>query len=178
MKPIISKNCRIRKPELLMVKSHSIIDDFCYISARVEIGYFCHIASGCSIAGGKEFAFQMGDYCSLSSGVKIWCQSNDYVQDLIVIGLKGVDIGDKPIAGDVRIGSMCGVGSNAVIMPDNHIPEGVAIGALSFVPPRYSFEPWGVYAGTPLKRVGDRNRDRVLSQRDRLEEVLKENQKI
>jgi carbonic anhydrase/acetyltransferase-like protein (isoleucine patch superfamily) len=47
-------------------------------------------------------------------------------------------------------------------MPDNHIPEGTVIGALSFVPMRFKFEEWAVYAGCPVKKVGERNKDKVL----------------
>jgi carbonic anhydrase/acetyltransferase-like protein (isoleucine patch superfamily) len=62
-------------------------------------------------------------------------------------------------------------------MPDNVIPEGTSIGALSYVPPRFQFEPWTVYAGTPIRRIAARDRDRVLTQVDairrRLSEVAK-----
>ena len=66
--------------------------------------------------------------------------------------------------GDVLMGDYTAVGTNSVIMPANEIPEGTVIGALSFVPPRFSFEPWSVYAGTPIRKVGDRNRTAVAEQ--------------
>ena len=63
------------------------------------------------------------------------------------------------------------VGSNSVVMPNNHIPEGTVIGAMSFVPAAFPFEPWSVYAGSPVRLVGRRNRE-VMTQakvlRDRL----------
>ncbi len=161
---IVSKHCRIRHPRFFRIGTDSIVDDFCYFSTKVSIGKYSHIASGCSIAGGSKHQFVLGNYCSISSGVKIWCQSNDFVNDLIVIVPPNVTVNDNPIAGDVLIGDMCGVGSNSVIMPDNRIPEGVSIGALSFVPPRFKFRPWSVYAGIPLRRICSRNKARVLSQ--------------
>lgn len=88
----------------------------------------------------------------------------------------GTDIGDSPIEGDVILGDYTGVGANSVVMPDNHIPEGTAIGALSFVPPRYRFEPWSVYAGAPIRKVGGRNRDRVLAQAELLRQRLRQNE--
>jgi acetyltransferase-like isoleucine patch superfamily enzyme len=72
----------------------------------------------------------------------------------------------------VTFGNYTAAGSNSVVMPDNEIPEGTVIGALSFVPPRFSFEPWSVYAGIPLRRVGARDRDAVLAQAARLREQL------
>ncbi len=169
MKAIVSKNCRIRYPDKFKIGEGSIVDDFCYFSTQVEIGRFSHIASGCSIAGGKDKKFTLGDYCSVSSGVKVWCTSNDFVNDAIVLKPEGVKIGDSPIEGNVTLGDMCGIGANSVIMPGNNLPEGVSIGALSFVPPNFRFKPWGVYAGIPIRLIKARNKERVMEQIKKLE---------
>jgi acetyltransferase-like isoleucine patch superfamily enzyme len=58
------------------------------------------------------------------------------------------------------------------VMPDNHVPEGTVIGALSFVPAGFAFEPWAVYAGIPIRRISDRNRDAVVAQTDLLRRQL------
>lgn len=142
----------------------SIIDDFCYFSTRVRIGKHSHIASGCAVVGGPRFTFQIGDFSSLSSGVKILCASSDFANDLVVITPLGLDLKNNPILGDVLMGNYTGVGANSVIMPGNVVPEGSVIGAMSFVPPSFAFEPWSVYAGTPLKFLKKRNRDNVLRQ--------------
>lgn len=173
MKPIISSNCRIRHPGDFFVDEYSIVDDFCYFSTQVRLGKFCHVAAGCHIAGGKERLFTFGDYSSLSAGVKIWLASDDYVNDVIAIIHEGFpQVKDHFIVGDVSLGKYTGVGSNAVIMPDNQVPDGVAIGALSFVPPRFSFERWMVYAGTPIRPIKARNKENVLRQVRQLEERL------
>lgn len=159
--PIISPNIRLRVPDGLTVGEDSIIDDFCYFSTRLVVGRGSHIASGCSIAGGAKFLCRIGDYVSLSSGVKVWCASNDFVNDLIAIGdFEGM----TPSEGDVTIESYSGVGANSVILPGNHLPEGTAIGALSLVPAGFVFEPWTVYAGIPIRPIKPRNRTRVLAQ--------------
>jgi acetyltransferase-like isoleucine patch superfamily enzyme len=172
MSAIVSPHIRVRYPEHFVVGDHSIVDDFCYFSTRVIIGLCAHVASGCSVAGGREHRFELGDYSSLSSGVKVWCASNDYVNDLVVLLPPGVALGDRPLAGDVTFGRYTGVGANAVLMPGNAIPEGVAIGALSFVPPAYPFQPWTVYGGIPIRPLRDRNRSNVLLQVERLREAL------
>ena len=179
MKPIISPHARIRHPEHFEIGEYSIVDDFCYFSTRVRIGFCSHIASGCSIAGGGERQFSLGDFCSLSSGVKIWCTSDDFVNDLITIVPEGAGtIKEHLIIGDVIFENFTAAGSNSVVMPDNRIPEGTVIGALSFVPARFPLEPWSVYAGTPVRRIGDRNRDAVRAQADtlrtRLEDLMKQ----
>jgi acetyltransferase-like isoleucine patch superfamily enzyme len=178
MKPIISPNVRIRHPEHFDIAEHSIVDDFCYFSTRVRIGICSHIASGCSVAGGRDYQFTLGDFCSLSSGVKIWCTSDDFVNDVVTIVPESVGpIKQHVINGDVTFENCTAVGANAVVMPANHIPEGTVIGALSFVPARFAFEPWTVYAGIPIRRIGNRNREAVSAQADlfrkRLEALAK-----
>jgi acetyltransferase-like isoleucine patch superfamily enzyme len=169
LKAIVSPQVRIRHPEHFEIGEYSIVDDFSYFSTRVRIGRCSHIASGCSIAGGSERQFVLGDFCSLSSGVKIWCTSDDFANDLIAILPEGAGaIKQQVITGDVVFDNCTAAGANAVVMPGNHIPEGTVIGALSFVPAHFPFDAWAVYAGIPIRRIGDRNRDQVQAQADRL----------
>jgi acetyltransferase-like isoleucine patch superfamily enzyme len=175
MKPIISPNIRVRYPDCFDVGNFSIVDDYCYFSARVKIGFCSHIANNCSIGGGRDRLFALGDFSSLSAGVRVWCSSNDFANDLVTIVPSAVsDIGENPITGDVVFENYTGAGANAVIMPDNIIPEGTTIGALSYVPTRFSFDPWTVYAGAPIRRVAARNRNRVLAQVDLIKQRLNE----
>jgi len=172
MKAIISPNIRIRVPEHFLIGENSIVDDFSYFSTKIKVGKFSHIASGCSVAGGKDMLFTLGDFCSLSSGVKIWCGTNDFVNDLIILDL-GIDIGANICKGNVSIGNYCGIGTNAVIMPNNDIPEGVAIGGLSWTPANYKFEPWTVYAGIPIKKIKNRNKNNIMNQVRKIENEFK-----
>ncbi len=165
MKPIVSPHTRIRHPQHFEIGDYSIVDDFCYISARVRIGFCSHVASGCSIAGGPTHQFTLGDFCSLSSGVKIWCVSDDFANDIVCIMPPGIEnVKTSLIEGDVTMSDFTAVGANSVIMPGNDMPEGTVIGALSFVPPGFTFEPWSVYAGAPVRRIGPRNRAAVMGQ--------------
>lgn len=173
VKPIVSPNVRIRHPDHFEIGDYSIVDDFSYFSTRVRIGLCSHIASGCSVAGGRLHLFTLGDFSSLSSGVKVWCTSADFVNDIVTIIPPGVDdVTQHVIAGDVSFADCTAVGANSVVMPGNHIPEGTVIGAVSFVPAAFSFEPWSVYAGTPIRLVGRRNRESVSAQASVLRERL------
>ncbi len=130
--------------------------------------------------GGIKYQFRLGDYSSLSSGVKIWCASGDYVNDLIISSPPGISLPPEMSnadAGDVIMERCTCVGANTVVMPDNHIPEGVTIGALSFVPTGFQFEPWSVYAGIPLKKIKARNKESVLAQLDFFLKALEEREK-
>lgn len=173
MQAIVSAHSRIRHPEEFVIGPDSIVDDYCYFSTRVRIGRSTHIASGCSVAGGHEWQFSIGDFCSLSSGVKVWCTSDDFVNDLVTIIPQGVSqVKSHLISGDVTLQNYTAVGSNSVVMPRNTVPEGTVIGALSFVPAAFPMEPWSVYAGTPIRRIRPRNRESVLSQARSLEAML------
>jgi acetyltransferase-like isoleucine patch superfamily enzyme len=109
----------------------------------------------------------------LSSGVKVWCTSDDFVNDLVTIIPPGIeDVKHHLLTGDVTFERYTAAGSNSVIMPRNRIPEGTVIGALSFVPAGFAFQPWSVYAGVPIRYICARNRDGVLAQAEKLERAL------
>ncbi len=173
MKAIISPDTRIRHPEHFVVGEDSIVDDYCYFSTRVRIGCCTHIASGCSVAGGADMQFEIGDFCSLSSGVKVWCTSDDFVNDLVTIIPSGIEqVKKNLIRGNVTFGDYTAAGANSVVMPRNQIPEGAVIGALSFVPEDFEFRPWSVYAGIPIRFIRTRNRESVMEQVRRLKVLL------
>ena len=173
MNAIISKSIRVRHPEHFEVGEDSIVDDFCYFSTKVRIGRCSHIASNCTVAGGVARTFALGDFSSLSAGVRVWCASDDFARDLVTIIPSGIpNPKQHAISGDVILESYTAVGANSVIMPDNTVPEGSVIGALSFVPARFAFEPWTVYAGNPVRAIGSRDRDAVLAQARSLSEAL------
>lgn len=143
------------------------MDDFCYFSTRVQVGAGCHIATNVTIAGGRDRTFTLDDYSGVASGVRIFCSSNDYVNDLVTIAPgREPPPGTHPIAGDVTFEKYTGVGANTVVMPNNRIPEGTVIGALSFVPANFQFEPWAVYFGNPIRYIMPRNKESVLAQAD------------
>jgi galactoside O-acetyltransferase len=62
------------------------------------------------------------------------------------------------------------VGTNAVIFPGVTIGEGAAVGACTVV--RKDLPPWGVYAGDPVKKIGERDRTAILDKRRLLLEKL------
>jgi acetyltransferase-like isoleucine patch superfamily enzyme len=173
VKAIVSPNIRVRHPDHFVIGEDSIVDDYCYFSTRVTVGRCSHIANGCSVAGGGDRHFRLGDFCSLSAGVRIWCTSDDFTNDVVAIIPAGIEqVKEHLISGDVEMGDYTAIGSNSVVMPDNRIPDGTVVGALSYVPARFRFEPWSVYAGTPVRRVKARNRESVLAQVSKLRLLL------
>lgn len=173
MDPIISKNTRLRYPELFSAKEYSIIDDYCYFSTEVRIGRLCHVATGCSVSGGKERKFVLDDYSGLSAGSRVWCTSNDFERDLITVVPKECEEVQDVISGDVVMEKYTGLGTNTIVMPDNVIPEGTVIGALSYVPPSSELEPWSVYSGIPVRLVKRRDKESVLGKVREIEKSLR-----
>jgi acetyltransferase-like isoleucine patch superfamily enzyme len=116
----------------------------------------------------------MGDFSSLSSGVKIWCASDDFVNDLVTIIPDGAGpIKKNFITGNVVLEDYTAIGANSVVMPKNVIPVGTVIGALSFVPAGSKLEAWTVYAGSPIRKIKARNKKSVLEQAERMRSKLK-----
>lgn len=166
MKPIISTACRIRYPDHFKIGDGSIVDDYCYIAVRFHVGIGSHVASGCNFGGGNKRTFTLGDFSGIASGATVLCGSSDFVNGLVTIpppGMEDVDC-EYSLEGDVTFGDCTGLGSNSLVMPDNVVPEGTVIGALSFVPSRFSFLSWSVYAGNPIRHIKARNRAKVLRQ--------------
>jgi acetyltransferase-like isoleucine patch superfamily enzyme len=62
------------------------------------------------------------------------------------------------------------IGTNAIVFPGVTIGEGAAIGAGVTV--RRDLAPWGVYAGEPLRKIGERDREGILEKRRLLLERL------
>ena len=159
---IISKNIRSRYQ--LSYGNHCVIDDYCYFSSRIVLGDFFHIGPNCSITGGKDTHFTAGSFGGIAAGVNIFCGTDNFVDDICTVLPEICEGIRQQIKGDTFFGDYVTIGSGTVIMPNNNIPEGVTIGAMSFVPYAFQFKPWSVYFGNPLKFYTKRNKERVLKQ--------------
>jgi len=175
--PIISRNIRIRYPLTFITEKYCIIDDFSYFSAKCKFGFSTHISSGVSIIGGKDSSFTCGDFSSLSTGVKIVCGSDDFINDIACLTPPdaGHDIKNHSVTnGTVELGNFATVGVNSVVLPNVVIPEGTTVGALSFIKQNTTLEPWSVYCmkNGKLTKIADRNKTNVLRQANLVMERL------
>jgi acetyltransferase-like isoleucine patch superfamily enzyme len=155
---IISPNIRVRGD--LQVGDYTIIDDHCYFASRVVLGKYVHISHGVTILG-ASYTCKIGDFTAVGPGVRIVCASDDYKA-----GIAGPRIPREfkghPQGGDVIIGRHCVIGCNTVILPGVVMPDGVAIGALSLLRAKDKLEPYGLYAGCPVRFLGYRERNDEL----------------
>tara|TARA_Y100001970_G_C14258763_1_gene877777 strand:+ start:12351 stop:12908 length:558 start_codon:yes stop_codon:yes gene_type:complete len=167
---IIGKTVRIRYPELVEISDNVIIDDFCYISTSLKISSFVHISSGCKIIGGKESSAFFGKYSTLSPNVVIAAGSDDYyggiATPLVPEKYKG-----RVERGNVVINEHCVIGSNSTLLPNVKLGIGSVLGAQSLL--NKNTEDWSVYAGSPAKKIAERDKDKILSlQRSFEEEII------
>ena len=159
-------------PENVLLGHDTIIDDFVFIGRgeKTVIGNYVHIASFASITGGGICS--IGDYSTLSSGVRIFTGTEDVHGD----SLLGAAIPAPfrvAIRSYVSIGKHCMIGANSVILPGVVIPEGVIIGAMSLVLQDTILKPWTIYAGSPVRSLRERPSARILE----LVKLLREQQR-
>ena len=152
---LISRNAILYNPEKLVVGNNVRIDDFTTISGNVTIGDYVHIAQFCGLYGG-EAGITMKDFSGLSSRVVIYATSNDYSGN----SLTNPTVPEKYKTTDknmpVVLNKHVIVGCVSVILPGVEIGEGSSVGAMTLC--AKSLEPWGIYAGTPAKRIKDRSK--------------------
>lgn len=168
---IISEYLRIRSHNFI-VGDNSVIDAFSYISnLQFNLGSFSHIGPNCCFAGGK-YQIKIGNHVTISSHVSIYCQSNNFKEDLVSLHSNLIE--DKKIYGDVTIEDFCAIGTHSVVLPNNNIPEGVTIGAFSLVPPKFKFEKYTYYSGIPIIPKKKRDSNRILKQAQEVEKKINE----
>lgn len=164
---IIGKTARIRHPELVELGDDVIIDDFTYISTRLVVDSCVHIASGCKLIGGREALVTFGAFSTIAPGVVLAAGSDDYHGGLATPMIPQEYKGAMQL-GQIRIARHSIVGANSVVMPDVVFGEGAVLGALSLA--KKNLEPWGIYAGIPARRIGDRDGAEILVLESRYKE--------
>lgn len=165
----ISDRASIYNADQIEIGDNSRIDDFCVISGLVKIGSYCHITPMCLVAGGVP-GLEMEDFCTLAYGVKLFTQSDDYSGESMVNSLIPQKF-KKEIFKSVKLERHTIVGSGSIILPGVQIGIGCSIGAMSLV--KQSTDPWGIYAGSPAKRIKERSRNLLNFEKFFLEGVNK-----
>jgi len=151
----ISDKASIYDCSRIELGDYSRIDDFCVISGKVLLGKYCHITPMCLVAGGEP-GILISDFSTLAYGVKVFAQSDDYSGLTLTNSLIPRKYKNEKFE-PVNIGKHVIVGAGSIIFPGVNIGEGCAIGAMTLVIKNIS--PWGIYVGSPARRVRERNRD-------------------
>ena len=166
----IAKNCTIIGLSNISLGSNVRIDGYCTIvadgSSQLSIGSFIHIGAGCYLSAGDGIV--MEDFCGLSQGVRIYSRSDDYTGRY----LTNPTVPEKYTGvtrGLVTLKRHVIIGSGTVILPRVTIGEGASVGALSLV--TRDLEAWGVFTGSPARKLKDRSRHLLELESDFLREL-------
>jgi len=156
----IFRGCRLLNPGRIVIGDFSQIDEGVFVlgGAGVEIGRYVHLALGCSITGGGEC--QIGDFAGIGAGVRLITGTDDTSGN----GLTNPTVPAEyrtVTRSRVRIGAHAMVFTGSIVLPGVTIGEGTVVAAGSLV--HYDLEPWGIYAGKPLVRIGTRPSETILS---------------
>lgn len=153
----ISEKASIYNPGRISIGNHVRIDDFCVLSAGeggIEIGDYVHIAVYCSLIGAGKI--RLNDFCNLSSRVSIYSSNDDYTGKYLTNPTVPAEFTGVSHA-NVLVGRHVIIGSGTVVLPDVHLEDGVAVGALSLISKNCT--AFGIYCGVPARRIGERKRD-------------------
>jgi galactoside O-acetyltransferase len=146
---------KIAKPESVELDDNCQIFDFAFIYGGkfTKIGKHSIICWYALIEGGGE-AF-IGDRVLIGPGTKIITGVFDHRH-----GFRMVDQLPEGqfnlITGRTTIGDDVSISANCTILPNITIGEGAIVGANSLV--REDLEPWGIYVGSPCKKIGEREK--------------------
>ena len=153
---LLSDKASVHGAERIEIGDNTRIDDFCVLSAGeggISIGRHVHVAVYTSLIGAGRITIE--DFANLSSRISIYSSNDDYSGEYMTnptVPAEYTNVTRLP----VTIGRHAIVGSGSVVLPGVTIHAGVAIGALSLV--RSDCDAFGIYAGVPAKRIGDRKR--------------------
>lgn len=151
---LISDKASIYSPELITVGSNVRIDDFCILSGEITLGNFIHIGAYSALYG--KLGIVMEDFTGLSPRCTIFSTSDDFSGDYLVSPMVPAEYSNVS-GGLVKISKFSQIGAGTIILPNVIIEQGVAVGTMSLV--KQSLNEWGIYAGIPVTRIGERNKN-------------------
>lgn len=152
----VSTHASIYGASRISLGAHSRIDDFCVLSAGeggIHIGRNVHIAVMCSLIGKSRI--ELHDFSALSSRGSIYSSSDDYSGEWMTnptVPEEFTHVDHRPVVLERHVI----IGSGSVILPGVTIGEATAVGALCLV--AKDLESFGIYAGSPLRRIRSRSR--------------------
>jgi acetyltransferase-like isoleucine patch superfamily enzyme len=150
--------------ENMRLGDHVRVDAFSILSAptgHVHIGSRVHVGAYCYLGGNAGIT--LADFSGLSQGVYIYSVSDDYSGASLTnptVPKQLVKVHAAPVA----VGRHAIIGARSVVLPGANIGEGCAVGAMSLV--TRPTDPWGIYAGCPVRRLRDRSRALLESECD------------
>jgi len=160
----ISRFARFYNPGNIHIGDHTRIDDFCIISAgsEVKIGKYIHIAAYTSLFGGG--GIRLDDFVNISSRVALYSVTDDVSGESLTNPMIPVEFKQPPIEEPVILEKHSFIATNCTVLPGVCLREGSVVGAHSLV--KKDIPAWEIWAGSPAKFLG--NRERLLLEKEKL----------
>lgn len=153
----VARNVTIIGLENIALGDQVRIDGYTTIIATggtIRIGSSVHICSSC-VLGGRG-GIDIGDYSSLSHGVKLLSAVDDFSGERMTNStLPAAVLGVQ--TAPIVIERFAPLGSGTVVLPGVTIGEGTAVQAMSLV--AQTLPPWTVCAGNPAAPIKSRSRN-------------------
>lgn len=157
----IDEFVKIKRPHLAEIGNHVAIDHGFYCTTKLSIGDYIHIAPYVTVIGGANAEFLMGNFTTLAAGARIICRGDAHMGAGLVSPVIPDSYRDEVIGEGVWIHSFASVGTNAILMPNVELAQGVVIGANSLVR-KPILEPWTVWVGSPARKISERPREMMI----------------
>lgn len=158
---IIGKTVRIRSPERVTIGDNVIIDDFTYISGKVSIGDYVHVANGCTLSASAN-SISLAPFSGLSAGCKIYAGSSNYVDCGLDTPTIPAEYSYNVITGDVVLERFSLIGPNGIILPGCRIPEGMSVLPNMVVTVKLKLEAWRLLISNDGKQIKRRGVKKLL----------------
>lgn len=146
--------CKMIRAEHAEIDDYTRILDNVFIDAgaSLKIGKHSMITWFVLIEGGAKA--DIGDRVFIGPGTKILTSTYElneyYSAEFVPNECHKISYGNIKICNDAYVGAEC------VIMPGVTIGEGAVAGANTLV--NKDLEPWGIYVGSPCRKIGERKR--------------------
>ncbi|HAS6244269.1 TPA: acyltransferase [Vibrio vulnificus] len=154
---LISDKASIYGAQRIKIGNNVRIDDFCVISAGkggIEIGNYVHVAVFALLIGNGKIT--LSDFSGVSSRVSIYSSNDDYSGGYLTNPTVPSEYTNVKSA-DVTLMKHVIIGSGSVVLPGVTLHEGAAVGSLSMI--SKDCEAFGIYIGSPAKKIKRRNRN-------------------
>jgi acetyltransferase-like isoleucine patch superfamily enzyme len=130
----------------LKIGRQTIIYRGCRLRAPWKIRVGAGSVIGLDVELDGRGSLEIGENVNISSQVMIWTMQHDHR-----------DPEFKAVAGKVKIERYVWLGPRVIVLPGITVAEGCVVGAAAVV--TEDTEPYGIYAGIPARRIGERIRE-------------------
>ena len=166
---MISSDARIYGAHNISIGNNVRIDDFTILAAvrgSIDIGNYVFIARNSHLGG--ALGIELHDFSSMAANTVIYSASDDYSGEAMTAQAVPQKY-TKFRGGKVVFGRHVIVGSSSTIVGPAILGDGCSVGAMSLI--TKDLEPWGVYVGTPARRIKERKKDLLEMEKQLMAEI-------